>query len=183
MKKSKKPVVDSFIKWTALADIAALILLIIVLLCARTCNRDTSIEDVSNESNDAVEQADEVGNTGDLKITLMWDFQGDIDLHVLEPNRNEIYYHNPKDNSTGGYLDVDNINGGNGSAENVYWTNPPRGKYVVALFYYQPSRSSGIAGSGYCTVVIQQKGKPAKTYSVAMSSVKEKKIVTTVMVE
>ena len=81
---------------------------------------------------------------GDLKITLLWDFEGDIDLHVIEPNGNEIFWDNKVDRSTGGTLDVDNRRGGHASAENIYWEQPPKGQYKVYLHYFDKSSSSGV---------------------------------------
>jgi hypothetical protein len=117
---------------------------------------------------DAVRQAEQVGNNGELKITLLWDFQADIDLHVLQPNGKEIWYKNKTDNSTGGALDVDHRSGGRGAAENIFWQNPPRGQYKVALKYYGKSKNTGQMESGVCTVVVFQPGKQPKTYKVKM---------------
>ena len=118
---------------------------------------------------DDVRRAKEIGKKGELKVTLLWDFEGDIDLHVLQPNGNEIFFRQKRDVSTGGALDVDNRAGGRGAAENIYWRNPPRGQYKVALRYYGKSNVTGRLGSGVCTVVVFQPGKPAKTYKVNMS--------------
>lgn len=118
---------------------------------------------------DAVRQAEQVGNNGELKITLLWDFLADIDLHVLQPNGKEIWYKNNRDSSTGGALDVDNRSGGRGAAENIFWQNPPQGQYKVALKYYGKSKDTGKMESGTCTVVVFQPGKQPKTYKVSMT--------------
>ena len=131
------------------------VLIILILLSLMRCNReserqvidtvlddnemiDTSVTDSilePVEDPDAIEQAQEIGGSGALKITLLWDFVGDIDLHVYEPNGFHIYYKgdHKKDLETGGELDQDNIPGGPGSAENIFWTNPPSGKYIVNI--------------------------------------------------
>lgn len=186
-----KKLVDKLIKWTAIADIIVLILLILSLFCLNKCTRDIdirdgfidSVESSEDESDNAVSEANKIGNTGDLKITLLWNFQGDIDLHVIEPNGVELFYASKRDPYTGGFLDVDNRIGGMNSAENIYWENPPKGRYKVFLVYFQPSEINNIAEQGNCTVVIQQKGKPAKSYTVAMSHVNEKRNVTTIEVD
>ena len=108
---------------------------------------------------------------------------GDIDLHVKQPNGREIYYNDNRDANTGGYLDVDNMEGGNGSAENIYWENPPKGNYTVSLVYYQPSRSTNIVGSGECTVVVFQQGKSPKTYRAHMSTVNETKKIINILIQ
>lgn len=131
---------------------------------------------------DAVRQAEQVGNSGELKITLLWDFQGDIDLHVVQPTGREINYKRDLkvDQSTGGALDVDNRSGGRGAAENIYWQNPPRGQYKVSIEYYGASTTSKIMESGTCTVVVFQAGKQPKTYKVNMSRKGQKEQVCTV---
>lgn len=135
------------------------------------------------DTTDVVKNAERIGRNGGLKVTLLWNFKGDIDLHVKQPNGREIYYNDKRDANTGGYLDVDNMEGGNGSAENIYWENPPKGKYTVSLVYYQPSRSTDIVGSGECTVVVFQQGKSPKTYRAHMSTVKETKKIINILIQ
>jgi hypothetical protein len=56
---------------------------------------------------------------GDPQFTLIWNTDGvDLDLHVIEPGGQEIYWEDPKGNR-GGELDVDNTKGF--GPENVYW--------------------------------------------------------------
>lgn len=132
-----------------------------------------------SESEDLVDQANNVGGSGDLKVTLLWNFYSDIDLHVKQPNGREIYFRQPRDNRTGGFLDVDNTRGGRGSAENVFWASPQSGTYEVSLVYYSaPNDHSG----GNCTVVIQQRGQAPQTYNVVMDRVGHRKAVATITV-
>ena len=133
----------------------------------------------AEENSEQIRRARETGSSGDLKITLLWDFPGDIDLHVIQPNGNAIYYRNNQDRSTGGFLDVDNRRGGNGSAENIYWEHPINGTYKVFLEYYQASENTGVIGAGNCTVIVFQKGKEPLSYVVRMSTVKEERNVVT----
>lgn len=72
----------------------------------------------------AVREARNTGQTGNLKVTLLWDFYGDIDLHVMQPNGIVINFSNPQDAATGGALDVDNRQGGKGAAENIFCPIP-----------------------------------------------------------
>ena len=130
-----------------------------------------------------VRQAQETGQSGNLKITLLWDFQADIDLHVIQPNGKKIYYKEREDSSTGGFLDVDNRTGGNGSAENIFWDNPPKGTYTVSLVYFHASTSTNIAESGICSVVIFQEGKSPQKYQVEMHTVKESKEVVKINIQ
>ena len=156
------------------------VLIILLLLSGyKSCNRNPERareeKKETTEEPDAVEKAQRTGRSGNLKITLLWNFQGDIDLHVTQPNGKTIYYEKTKDGSTGGFLDVDNREGGNGAAENIFWENPPKGEYQVSLVYYQPSETTNNAESGMCTVVVFQQGKSPQTYQVEMNHINEKK--------
>ena len=131
--------------------------ILIILLLLSNCNRHKAGESPENSKEEsrtvkeeqvdtdtvqvdtaqAVREARNTGQTGDLKVTLLWDFYGDIDLHVMQPTGFEIYYSHPQDAVTGGALDVDNREGGEGSAENIFWPNPPKGKYQVYLHFFQ----------------------------------------------
>ncbi len=136
-----------------------------------------------NDTTGMVRQARETGNSGNLKVTLLWSFQGDIDLHITQPNGVTICHSKAKDPDTGGFLDVDNLAGGENSAENIYWENPEKGKYKVKLVYYQASKKTKIAESGICTVVVFQEGKSPQTYEVPMNNVKDQKNVVNVIIE
>lgn len=172
--------------------------ILIILLLLSNCNRYKAGGDQENITEDsttvkeeqvdtdtaqvdtvqAVREARNTGQTGDLKVTLLWDFYGDIDLHVMQPTGLEIYYSYPQDAVTGGALDVDNRDGGEGSAENIFWPNPPKGKYQVYLHYVQ-NRSQNVPSSGVCTVVVFLKGRDPQTYRVEMNQKGDlKKVVT-----
>ena len=143
-------------------------------IAAPTLEDEVEIDTTATE---VVRQAESIGSTGALKVTLLWNFHADIDLHVKQPNGKVIYYKDKQDSSTGGYLDVDNREGGNGAAENIFWKEPPRGHYVVALNYYGKSQS-GKSESGTCTVVVFQEGRESVAYNVDMTTLSEfKKIV------
>ena len=72
---------------------------------------------------------------GDVQITLRWTNTADLDLHVLDPNGEEIYWDNDY-SSSGGRLDVDDINGY--GPENIYWpkNEAPNGNYEVHVHHY-----------------------------------------------
>ena len=75
--------------------------------------------------------------TGDVQVTLNWPQTGvDLDLHVIDPGGNEIYFGNPT-SPTGGQLDWDNTDGG-GTPENIFWSSgsAPNGTYKVSVVYY-----------------------------------------------
>lgn len=75
-------------------------------------------------------------DAGELQITLSWDAPSDLDLHVVEPSGEEIYWNN-RTSATGGTLNLDSnatcvID--NVRAENVVWvTAPPAGTYTVRV--------------------------------------------------
>jgi len=79
------------------------------------------------------------GQSGALQFTLTWVQPVDMDLHVTDPNSEEIYFSNPTSVS-GGELDVDDMDGGSVSApavENIFWSeSPPNGDYLVQVKYY-----------------------------------------------
>ena len=76
---------------------------------------------------------------GDVQVAVSWDQLTDVDLHVVEPNGNEIFWAQPV-SSTGGQLDLDSnqacgIDGKN--TENVRWSkSAPSGTYTVRLDYF-----------------------------------------------
>jgi uncharacterized protein YfaP (DUF2135 family) len=76
--------------------------------------------------------------TGDVQISVTWDSEADLDLHVIEPNGTEIFFGNPR-SSTGAELDLDSNAGCSDGprAENIHWVSglAPRGTYTVRLHY------------------------------------------------
>ena len=85
------------------------------------------------------------GHVGPITITLKWESVDDLDLSLVEPNGNIIYYQR-KDSPSGGHLDIDMNAGVNTSynpIENIYYgVEPPAGKYRVAVKLF--SRKSGL---------------------------------------
>jgi hypothetical protein len=79
--------------------------------------------------------------TGDVKITLSFDRLHDLDLHVIEPNGEEIWYENNA-SATGGGLDLDSgelCMPNSANAENVFWPpgGAPPGTYQVRVQNFQ----------------------------------------------
>ncbi|RLB40381.1 MAG: hypothetical protein DRH30_08510, partial [Deltaproteobacteria bacterium] len=74
------------------------------------------------------------GSTGDIAFRLRWDGPQDLDIHVIEPSGEEIYFGHTA-SATGGQLDVDSNAGCSGPdphpTENVFWPvgQAPRGRY------------------------------------------------------
>jgi hypothetical protein len=107
--------------------------------------------------------------TGDVQITLTWQRSIDLDLHVIDPTGEEIYYAYTT-SSSGGQLDRDNLcdNMIIGRPENIYWPSDaaPSGTYTVKVNYYGECDEGG---SVSYTVRIVVQGN-VDTYSGTISS-------------
>jgi len=86
--------------------------------------------------------------SGDVQVSVSWDTESDVDLHVIEPKAdgspggaNEEIYYSDKQGPQGGALDLDS-NAGCGidgvNNENVTWNtgDPPAGTYRVYVDYW-----------------------------------------------
>ena len=85
--------------------------------------------------------------TGDVRVSLMWNNYNDLDIHVIAPSREEIYYSH-RQSRCGGELDVDMNAGGpesNTPVENIYWPKggAPGGEYRVIVQNYAYHRAKG----------------------------------------
>jgi hypothetical protein len=84
------------------------------------------------------------GQTGEVTITLIWDSDADLDLHVICPDGSRIFF--DQKSGCGGLLDVDaNVDSPvPNPAENIYWPegSAPEGKYRVEVHNYK-GRSAG----------------------------------------
>ncbi len=132
-----------------------------------------------------VEEGREIGATGKLKVTLLWDDETvDLDLHVTQPNRFEIYYEDGhrSDRRTGGALDVDWIpteGDPEHIGENIFWANPPRGRYKVEVELYNPEEAQPTP----CTVIVYREGAEPQTFPVTLQGYKDRQHITDVAVE
>jgi hypothetical protein len=102
-------------------------------------------------------QAEPALGTGDVQVTLRWDGPADLDLHVVDPFGEEIWYSHATSLS-GGELDVDAHVAcvPNAPVENVYWPTggAPSGSYQV---YVQNFAGCSGGASSY-TVTIRVDG-------------------------
>ena len=79
--------------------------------------------------------------TGDVQINVTWDSRADVDLHVVDPLGEEVYWGH-KTAVSGGTLDLDSNAGCSSDgprAENVFWASgliAPHGDYVVRVDYW-----------------------------------------------
>jgi CARDB protein/putative metal-binding protein len=93
---------------------------------------------------------------GKVQVTLTWDNEVDMDLHVTEPDSTEIWFKNRGPTTTGGQLDRDdNVctepNPEPGGVENIFWPNEsgaPAGTYNVSIVEFglcgQPTAANWI---------------------------------------
>jgi len=114
---------------------------------------------VSGKTLDGVESKTETielktvsASRGTLQISLSWDKDDDMDLHVITPWGEDINYGNTK-SSVNGELDVDSnpmclIDGIR--VENVFFTDTPRdGDYQIEARMFKKCPNSGSAGAKY----------------------------------
>ena len=103
-------------------------------------------------------EALEVG-TGDIQVALAWDTDADVDLHVIDPGGNEIYWAD-RNSPTGGQLDLDSnaaCAGDNVRNENITWATgtAPVGTYIVRVDYWS---SCNVSSTNY-TVLVNNGGE------------------------
>ncbi len=97
--------------------------------------------EISNEAEDefAERLAREGAKTGDVQISLIWNNYNDLDLHVVCPSGERIFFDN-RNSKCGGELDVDmNVKPASRKpVENIYWPEgkAPRGTYKVYIHHY-----------------------------------------------
>lgn len=86
---------------------------------------------------------------GDVQITLTWNDGADLDIHVIDPNGEEIYYAHQY-SASGGVLDIDDINGY--GPENIFWqtNHAPSGNYQVYVHDYN---DNGFGSSNYTVLI------------------------------
>jgi Ca-activated chloride channel family protein len=77
--------------------------------------------------------------SGDIRVSLIWNNRNDLDIHVVNPRREEIFYAHTRD-AAGGFLDVDmNVQGETTKpVENIFWAQgkAPPGQYRVFVQNY-----------------------------------------------
>lgn len=78
--------------------------------------------------------------TGDVQISVAWTGASDVDLHVIDPAGEEVYFGNDV-SASGGRLDLDSnaaCHLDNKNNENIVWpvNGAPAGAYRVEVHYY-----------------------------------------------
>ena len=109
-------------------------------------------------------QVVQVGSDGPIQVSVSWNTASDVDLHVVDPDGEEIYYGSSV-SSTGGELDLDSnaacsIDGVNN--ENITWDDnddPASGTYIVRVDYWDSCEQ----GPTDYIVTIRVEGEPTRT--------------------
>ncbi|HET7789310.1 MAG TPA: hypothetical protein VFK78_00775 [Gemmatimonadales bacterium] len=105
--------------------------------------------------------------TGDVQVSLSWDVNSDVDLHLVQPppDSEEIYYGNPV-SASGGELDLDSNAGcaiDGKRNENITWPSktPPHGTYIVRVDYWDACTQTQ---TNY-VVTVRVKGRAPQTFT------------------
>ncbi|MEM7183547.1 MAG: hypothetical protein AAF518_21745 [Spirochaetota bacterium] len=95
--------------------------------------------DIDAEIQQRVEAAGGQYKNVDIRASLLWNNRNDLDLHVIPPSGEEIFYSH-KQSACGGWLDVDmNVSGETTKpVENIRWSRgkAPKGTYKVIVQNY-----------------------------------------------
>jgi len=109
--------------------------------------------------------------SGDVQVSLSWDTPTDVDLHVVDPSGDEVYYGNTTSVS-GGVLDLDSnpaCNLDNKNNENITWpTNAaPIGTYIVRVDYWS---SCSVTEDTQYIVTVSVVGSEPKIFTGSFTS-------------
>lgn len=116
-------------------------------------------------------QDDLKGESGDLRINLQWYCRTDLDLHVIDPCGNEIYFSKRKATCQGGtgILDLDAnalIGTTTRPQENIYWLKPTPGTYTIKVVCYKWRERSHNPIS-YNVSIVDKNGRVDKRGTIA----------------
>ncbi len=109
--------------------------------------------------------------TGDIQISVSWSDTSDVDLHVIDPSGEEVYFGH-KNAASGGFLDIDSNagcsddgppSGFHKNNENTVWPvgMAVPGNYTVILDYWSPC---GFSQTDW-VVTIQRTGAAAQIFT------------------
>lgn len=98
---------------------------------------------------------------GDIQVSVTWDTEADVDLHVIDPDGEEVYFGN-RNSASGGELDLDANAACSTSQifqENIGWSSgeAPSGGYTVRVEYWD---GCGVAETNYVVTVSLRPGTP-----------------------
>jgi uncharacterized protein YegL len=128
-------------------------------------------------------------HAGKFKIGLQWFNRNDLDLHVVCPHGNEIYFGKKKVSCCGGWLDIDmNVNGETSSpVEHIVFGHSERGDsqeiapgdYHISVVYYGTHDSD--SSSDY-RVLVDFDGQPYSNHEGRISGRGKSQIIETITV-
>src|SRR5262249_37284206 len=99
------------------------------------------------------------GGSGNVQVNVSWDTATDVDLHVVDPRNEEVYYGHTQ-SASGGSLDVDSNAGcsiDNKNSENIRWgSSAPNGTYIVRVDYWS---ACSVTGTTTYSVVVNNGGQ------------------------
>jgi len=99
--------------------------------------------------------------TGDVQVSIAWSGASDVDLHVVDPSGEEVYYGN-RTSASGGSLDLDSnaaCSLDNKNNENIVWPTGmgPHGTYIVRVDYWS---ACNVTQSDFVVTVATKGGTP-----------------------
>ncbi len=118
-----------------------------------------ALHDIADHLEEVEERSDDINVTlsalaygyGAIQITLNWDNNADLDLYVIDPYGEQIYWKHDF-SSSNGTLDVDNTDGL--GPENIYWRNlAPDGDYEIYVHHYDWEEAGRPQSSNYTVLV------------------------------
>jgi len=99
----------------------------------------------------------------DIWSELTWEGEGDLDLHMQTPDKQECWYQN-KDTSTGAVLDVDNtVRDG---PEHITMERANSGSYTISVVYYTAKTPKPVPWQ----LTVRFRGGKPHTYSGAVQT-------------
>lgn len=103
------------------------------------------------------------GQRGKMQVILAWDDPNDVDVHVVCPNGQRIYWDHVS--ACGGELDIDHNRYDDrvimDPVENIVWVDdPPPGQYRIEV---QLPKARGISRSHY-RITLRREGHPDEVF-------------------
>jgi hypothetical protein len=134
-----------------------------------------------SSSRDAHNAQQRGAHTGHLQIILAWDDRNDLDLHVICPNSEHLFFHNRL--ACGGELDVDAnsvpASSTENPVENAVWAEPPPGRFGIIVDAY----SMRVRPQSPFRVTIVQEGHPDRIVTGIAVAGQRMQLVTEVQVD